>query len=141
MSADLSSILGWQADPCGHGYFSGGFDVLCCQVWIFVDSYFCQFEECFYSFFGYPSSVCVHGGFYPVVCFIVDVSNEARASNTVTFLINVLSLVVITCPFMMAIHAFVFCVSRKCLFNQCLFMFRFALASQGKYKLGRFLIR
>ena len=76
-----------------------------------------------------------------MVCFIVDVSNEARASNTVTFLINVLSLVVITCPFVMAIHAFVFCVPRKCLFNQCLFMFRFALASQGKYKLGRFLIR
>jgi hypothetical protein len=39
--ADLSPILGWQADPCGHGYFSGGFDVLCCQVWIFVDSCFC----------------------------------------------------------------------------------------------------
>jgi hypothetical protein len=50
-----------------------------------------------------------------VVCFIVDVCDEACASSTVTFFINVLSLDVDVCPFVIAIHAFVFCVSKEVL--------------------------
>jgi hypothetical protein len=44
--ADLTPVLFWQANPCGHGYLSGGVSVLLSQRRIIVKSLDGQTEKC-----------------------------------------------------------------------------------------------